>query len=799
LVIHGLLRRLLLCAVLLVPGMKLHAAEALFVSDIEFVGLQRISEGTVLNYLTLREGQVASREDIRLAVRALFRAGFFDDIAVRVDGERLIFVFEERPTIARFRVTGNKEIQTEQLQTILREQGLAEGRILDPSVLELMEAELERVYHGRGRYNVIVETDVEELENNLVDVTLRIREGAVSRIVDINFVGNEMFDDERLAAVLELRSSHFWSWLTSDDRYSRETLSGDLERLRSFYYDRGYADFEIDSVQVSLSPDRRDVYITIGVREGEVHTVAESRLRGDLIVPAEELEQLILLRDGDTFSMRMAEAGAQLMVRRLEAEGYAFAKVEPIPEVDAESKTVTVTYFVTPGRRAYVRSIVFRDVPGTDDEVYRREMRVFEGAWLNNARLERSKSRLERLPFVETVEVETAPVMGSSDEVDVIFDIKERNAGEFQVGIGYAGSTTGIMGNLSVSHTNFLGTGDTLNFSAVSSSFSRNLSVTHRDPYASIEGISRSVSLFYYDQSSLGRRLEEFDTTSFGAGVDYSYPISEYSFIGWGLSGSSNEITGSRPGSSLVVEEFLTNPDHGDVTISQFGSQEILKLGYEELVVTGRYIYDTRNRAIFANRGVRREISLAVTAPVGDIDYYQARFNQRNFFPLGAGYTLTTNINLGLVEPFGDTTELPPGKRFFAGSFDTIRGFRESYLGPRDVDVYDEDGELSHRGTGYPVGGRLRTFVQAELLLPNFLAEDRYAPPSNTQFALFLDAGNLYEDIDAFDVSEFRVSTGIAATFLTPMGALRFAFGYPLVKEDGDRTERLQFTIGSIF
>src|SRR5690606_28929817 len=237
----------------------------------------------------------------------------------------------------------------------------------------------------------------------------------------------------------------------------------------------------------------------------------------------------------------------------------------------------------------------------------------------------------------------------------------------------------------------------------------------------------------------------------------------------------------------------------GDVTSSRLGSTEILKLGYEELVLNGRYIYDTRNRAIFANRGVRRELSLALAAPVGDVEYYQARFSQRNFFPLGAGYTLTTNINLGLVEPFGDTTELPPGRRFFAGSFDTIRGFRESYLGPRDVDVYDEDGELVHRGTGYPIGGRLRTFVQTELLLPNFAAEDPTAPPSSSQFALFLDAGNLYKDIDAFDVSEFRVSTGIAATFLTPMGALRFAIGYPIVRKDGDETETLQFTIGSIF
>lgn len=802
--IHGPFQRLLVCAVILFAMAPVHAAERFVVSDIEMTGLQRISEGTVLNYLPIRVGDTVALEDIQLAVKALYRAGFFHDIRVRRDNNTLVFVFSERPTIAKFSISGNKEIETPQLEKILREQGLAEGRVFDRATLDLMEAELERVYHSRGKYNVAVESRVTELENNLVEVFLVIKEGMVSRIAAINIVGNEAFSEKRLKEEIELRASHFWSWMSSDDRYAREKLVGDIEKLRSFYYDRGYADFEAENVQVSLSPDKRDVFITIGVREGDIYTVEKNQLRGELIVPIEELEQFIFLKEGETFSMRIAEAGAQFMVRRLEAEGYAFAKVEPIPQVNRDSKTVSMIYHVDPGRRAYVRNIVFKGAPGTNDEVYRREMRVLEGAWLNNARVERSKVRVERLPFVERATVDTQPVPGSPDEVDVIFDIKERNAGEFSVGVGYAGSATGLMGNVSVTHTNFLGSGDSLNFSAVSSSFSRSLSIAHRDPYASIDGISRSISVFYRDGSAMGRRLEQFDTTSYGLGLDYSYPISEYSSIGWGISGSQNDLQNNRPGMSQLVEDFMTNPAHGDVTItplfiSEDGVVERVGLEYSEVALSGRYIYDTRNRSIFASRGMRRDIGLGIATPAGDVEYFQLTLGQRNFFPLGLGYTLTTNLNVGYAEPLGDSEELPPGKRFMAGGFDTIRAFRESYLGPIDEDVFDENGNLVRAGTEYPVGGRLRTFLQTELLLPNFTAEDPTAAPESTQFSIFLDTGYLFRNASDFDMDEFRVSTGVAATFLTPVGALRFAVGYPLRRQEGDRVERVQFTIGSVF
>ncbi|HEX6928248.1 MAG TPA: outer membrane protein assembly factor BamA, partial [Gammaproteobacteria bacterium] len=548
------------------------------------------------------------------------------------------------------------------------------------------------------------------------------------------------------------------------------------------------------------SPDKQNVYITVDVREGEVYTVSENLFRGELVVPQEQLERAILLKPEETFSMQVAEMGAEYMVRMLEAEGYAFAEVEPVPLVDRENKTVKVVYNVEPGRRAYVRNIVFKGSPGTRDSVFRREMRVFEGAWLNNARLDRSKVRLERLPFVENVEVETPAVPGAPDQVDVVFDIKERNAGQFQFGIGYAGSATGLIGNISVAHSNFLGTGDYVNFGLVSSSFSKSLSLTHRDPYATVDGISRAMSMFYRDSESLGRRLEEFTTVSYGGSLDYSYPVSEYSYLGWGVSASRNDISSRRPGTSLAIERFLTSPVHGDVSIVPLSARfDLVKLSYNEVTVNGQYVYDTRNRSIFATRGTRRSLSLTVATSPGDVNYYQAMIEQRNFFPLGGGFTVTTNFNIGVAEPYGDSIELPPGSRFYAGGFDSIRAFRESYLGPRDEDVFDADGNLVHDGTGYPVGGRLKTFLQTELLLPNFASEDPTDPPESTQFSLFVDTGNLFADVDDFDVDEFRASAGIAATFLTPIGALRFSYGYPIISEDGDELERIQFTIGSVF
>lgn len=800
--------------VLLIAGLQFgtiqeaNAAESFVVSDIELVGLQRISEGTVLNYLPVREGDTVTPDDVSSSIRALFRSGFFNDVAVRRDGTALIFVVQERPTIAEFNITGNKDIETEQLEKILRGEGMATGRVFERSVLDAVTSELERMYHSRGKYNVIIDYIVDELANNLVEIDLDIKEGQVSRIKAINIVGNEQFDDERLFEEIELKPSSFWSFISSDDQYAREKLLGDIESLKSFYLDRGYADFQVENIQVSLSPDKQDVFLTFILAEGDIYTVSGSELMGNLIVPAEQLERMILLKPGETFSQRMAEAGAQFMARRLEAEGYAFADVEPVPDVNREDRTVNVIYRVDPGRRIGVRSVVFKGAPGTNDEVYRRQMRQFEGAWLSNARLERSKVRIERMPFVERVESETVPVDGEDDLVDVEFNIAERSAGEFQVGVGYAGSATGLMGNVAVSHANFLGSGESVKLDLSSTSFQKTFSVTHGDPYSTIDGINRNTSVYYIERDSLARGFEQFTTETIGLSLDYTYPVSEYASVGWGVQASSNEVATQIPGASLSLENFMLDPAHGDVTLIPLVPRQefpnipayLAGLDYTEFGVSLRAGYDSRNRSIFATRGAQRSLRFTLVGAPGDIEYYSLNTTMRDFFGLGAGHTLTTRLDLALTDTYGSSSALPPSRRLLAGGFDTIRAFRESYLGPRDVNVFDPNtGELIHVGTGTPIGGKFRTFVQAELLLPNYFADDPDAPAESSQFGIFIDAGNLYESPSDFTFDDWRVSAGIAATFLTPVGALRFAFGVPISYEDGDELERFQFTIGSIF
>ncbi|MDX1454947.1 MAG: outer membrane protein assembly factor BamA [Gammaproteobacteria bacterium] len=792
----------LMMAVAIAP--RASAQEAFVLEDIEIAGLLRISEGTVLNYLPLTPGDTVGRDDIQVAVRSLFRAGFFKDIAVRRDGNVLIFVVEERPSIAAFEVIGNKDIETPVLMQILRSEGLAEGRVFDRSVLEGMETEIYRVYHSRGKYSVHINTQVKELPNNLVDVSIGINEGALASIRDINIIGNEVFSDELLLEQMQLEVSGFWSWTDDADKYSREALVGDLEALRSYYLDRGYADFNIIDVLVSLSDDREDVFLTLRVEEGDVYTVESSEFRGDLKTDEEALRSMIILKDGETFSMQLAEAGAIFMTRTFESRGYAFAEVEPVPEVDRENKTVKVVYQIDTGARTFARNIIFKGAPKTNDEVFRREMRQFESAWLSNALIERGKVRLERLPFVESVQSGTEPVVGEGDLVDVTYEIKERSAGNFLVGVGFGGSATGTLLNASVTHANFMGTGERVQVAAVSSSFSKQLVLSHTDPYSTINGVSRTLELIYRSSDSFGRGLEEFNTETYGAAADFSWPISEYEYFGVGLSANVNELTGTdsagQGGSSLTITNFITDPAHGETrSVPLNPTIDLIGIKYTDVNATASYSYDTRNRSIFATRGRQRILSVTAAGAPGDVDYYRGRISQRDFFPIGAGFTLTTIGTIRFADTYGETSELPPGQRFFAGGFDTIRGFRESYLGPRDETTYDADGNVAHIGTGFPTGGKLSTFAQVELLLPNYGAEDPTTPPENTQFSLFFDTGSLYEEFDDFDVDQFRTSAGVAATFLTPIGALRFSYGYPLRTRDGDRTERIQFTVGQVF
>ena len=490
-------------------------------------GLQRLSEGTVFNYLPINIGDTVDRVRIGEAIRALYGQNLFDNIEMRRDGETLLIVVHERPSIESFSIDGNKDIKTEDLMDSLRSVGLARGRTFDRSVLDNVEMFLREQYYDRGKYGVSIDTEITDRPNNTVRIQVNVKEGDRAKIRQVNLVGNNTFDDDEIRADFTLDTANWLSWIRQDDRYAKEALEGDLEILRSFYMDRGYADFKIDSTQVAISPNKKDIFVTINVDEGDLYTISEVKLVGDMVISEAYLRSLILAQPGSVFNQNLLTQTADLMNFRLGEEGYANSEVEPVPELDHEKKEASITFYVNPKSRVYVRNINFRGVDQVDDEVLRREMRQLEGSYLSNLLVDRSKVRLQRLPYVEGVEVDNTPVPGSPDLVDVDFDVEYRMPGQFSGGIGYSESQK-VMLNGSIVHTNFLGTGDRVAVQLNSGRFQKQYSVSHTDPYRTMDGIRRTLSLNYQDITRPTSASSEFSTTRAGATVDYGYPISEY-------------------------------------------------------------------------------------------------------------------------------------------------------------------------------------------------------------------------------------------------------------------------------
>lgn len=772
-------RAMLLCVLVIAAAFgSAHAGpeESFVVRDIRIEGLQRISEGTLLNYLPVNVGDRLDEQRIRSAIRAVYRAGFFRDVRFYRTGSTLIVEVEERPSIASFDISGNKDIETENLLDSLREMGLAEGRVFNRSTLEMVRQELVRQYHSRGKYGVQIGTRVEELPNNLVNVSINVTEGSASSIREINVVNNSAFPDEDLVGIMELQPTNWTSWLTGDDAYSRQKLTGDLEALRSYYMDRGYADFEIESTQVTISPTLEDMFLTLGIREGDVYKVGEIKFAGNLIIEEERLRQLVLLQPGDTFSLARATATAEYMKSLYGSRGFGFAEVNPYPDVNRESGTVDIVFAVQPGRRTYVNEIRFMGASGTQDEVFRREMRQFEGAWYVNNLVERSKTRIERLPFVERVEYETIPVPGEPDKIDIEYEIKQRQAGTFNFSIGY-GSGIGAILNTGITHSNVMGTGDYLALNLARTSFNQNYSITHRDPYATIDGVSRNLSAFYSKSDSLVRDASALNITQYGGRVSYDFPITEYMAVSLGVNAQHNELITNALTSSEELIEFVNN--NGSPFTTPFGDAT----EYDTFELIAGWGYDSRNRTIFADRGAQSQISLSVTTPFSDVEYYTFRYKQLKYVPMPLDLTLGFNGEVALGEPLGATTDYPPTRNFYAGGPDTVRGFRDNFLGPLD-------------SRGRPLGGAFRTYLQTELILPR---PGEGAGAGNYRFGFFYDIGNVYSSVSEFEAADLRSSAGVSAVWLTPLGVMRFSIGVPLRDKPGDLTERFQFSVGTVF
>jgi len=792
-------------ALLSVPAVLAQTAAGEFtVGDIRIEGLQRISEGTVYNYLPVNIGDRIDQRRIEESLRALYGTGFFRDVELRRDGGTLVVVVRERPSIESFTITGNKDIKTEDLEKSLRDVGLARGKTFNQSTLDEVERFLTDQYYSRGKYAVHVDTKIEELPDNRVRIAIDVAEGKRARIRQINVVGNEAFDDEELTDQFKLRTPNWLSWYRQDDRYSREELSGDIEKLRSYYMDRGYANFDVETTQVAIAPEKDDIYITLNLKEGDVYRVSDVKIAGNLVVPEPELMRLVQVRRGDVYSRKLITQTTELMALRLGRDGYAFAKIDPVPQENKETKEIALTFVVDPGNRAYVRRINFTGTTSINDDVLRREMRQMEGGYLSNAAVERSKQRLQRLPYIEKVEVETTPVPGTPDLVDVVFDIKEGLPGQFSGGIGYSESQSFILSGSFV-HSNFMGTGNRVAAELNGGQYSKIFSLSHTDPYTTIDGVSRTVSATYRKLEQYTRASSDFETETGTLGLDYSWPITEFQSVRMGLIAQRADLFTDPASSAREASDWVQNNGNTYVRTTQVGNPPIsfdfFGTKFDTFELAMGWSFDSRNRSIFADRGARHRFGASYTLPGSDVEYYTLTYDYLQFIPINRHFTIMWNTELGYGGAVGDTTSLPPFRNYFAGGPETVRGYRESRLGPKD-------------SFGNSYGGNIKVINQLELLLP---IPEKWR--NAARFSIFVDAGNVFsnEDIDfvgidgvtpvdyKFGFDKLRASTGVAVQWLAPLGVFRFSYAYPLNDEPGtnviygDETEGFQFSIGQAF
>ncbi|MCK9505448.1 MAG: outer membrane protein assembly factor BamA [Porticoccaceae bacterium] len=770
-------------------------ADVFVIEDIRLEGLQRVSAGTIFSAMPYKAGDLIDENSIKDITRSLFQTGYFSDIKIARDGGVLILVVEERPAVSEINFEGNKAIKTEDLMKALKENGLAEGQIFRQAILEGMIQELQRQYVSQGRYGAIVDTEVQDLPRNRVAINVNVKEGDVAKIKMINIVGNRDFDEEDLLDEFELRTTGWFSWISGNDKYAREKLSGDLERLESWYLDRGYLQFGINSTQVSVSPDKQSVFISVNITEGDVYTVGKIDLAGELIVPEEEVRRYITLKEGERFSQQQMTSSSELITQRLGNDGYAFADVKGYPEVNEDDKTAKITFFVNPGKRAYVRRIEFRGNSKTSDEVLRREMRQMESGAASTALIEHSKVRLERLGFFKEVQVETKEVPGTGDQLDVVYTVEEQPSGSIGASVGFAQGYGLVLGG-NLQENNFLGTGNKVGIGINRSTYQTNVQFSFTDPYFTTDGVSAGFNVFYRATDYGEFNLANYTTDSFGTGVNFGYPLSETASLGFGLNYENLSIDlGSF--TSLEIEDFVnTNGDQ-----------------YDMFSFSVNLVKSTLNRGVFATRGHSQRLGLEVTVPGSDAEYYKLSYSGQYYQPLTNSLTLRLRSDLGYGDAYGDLDRLPFFKNFYGGGFGSVRGFKRNTLGPQDTPAKicstgarpedNPDCELIDVDDPDPFGGNILVEMGAEIIFPlPFLKDQR-----SVQASLFFDAGNVFDtdcgdtQLNCFepDAGELRYSTGIGATWLSGFGPITVSLGKALNSSDEDDTEFFQFSLGQTF
>jgi outer membrane protein insertion porin family len=740
------------------------AFEPFEVLDIRVEGLQRISAGTVFNYLPIKVGQTIDTEDTVFAVKALFKSGFFNDVSLERDGPVLVVYVKERAAISSIDIEGNKDLDSEELLEGLKEIGLAEGRVFDRSLLEKVEQELRRQYFSRGKYAVKIDTTVTPLDRNRVGILINVSEGRAARIKQINIIGNHQFSDKDLLDEFSLTTPNMFSFFTKSDQYSKQGLSADLETLRTYYLDRGYLKFNINSTQVSITPDKKDIYVTINVTEGHQYKISEVTLSGDLVVPADELFPLIRINPGDVFSRKQVTESVDRISTLLGDQGYAFANVNTAPEMDDEAFEVNLGFFVDPGKRVYVRRINIAGNTGTRDEVLRREMRQMEGGWYSTEQVERSRTRIDRLGFFEDVNVETPTVPGTTDQLDVNYSVTETSSGSVTAGAGFSQSS-GVLFNASIQQENFLGSGKRVAFTFDNSEINTVYRFAYTNPFWTVDGVSRGFSLGYRKTDADEANLSDYSTDTRNADINFGIPVNEYDTIRFsvGYQGLDLKANSSSPDQ---VTDFIDQ--HGD--------------SFDDAVFTASWSHDSRNRILFTDTGGLQRISLETTTPGSGLEYYKLTYQQQRFIPLTRELTLGLKGNLGYGDGFGDFEQLPFFENFFAGGVRSVRGFEDNTLGPRDSD-------------GDPIGGAFLVVFNAEVIFPIPFVEDA----KGVRLSAFFDVGNVFEDYDSFDAGDLRYSVGLAGLWLSPLGPISMSLGFPLNAESDDDEQRFQFTVGTFF
>jgi outer membrane protein insertion porin family len=755
-------------------GIKPALADEFTVADIEVEGLQRVSAGSVFSAFPVNIGERMDETRLADAIKDLFRTGLFTDIQASRDEGVLILSVRERPSISSIEIEGNKNIETEMLMDALAGAGLEEGQVFRRATLEKLELEILRSYIAQGRYNARVKATAEELPRNRVAIRLDINEGSVAAIQHINIVGNEDLSDEELIGLFELRTSSWWNSLTNKDKYARERLSGDLESLRSFYLDRGYLDFNVESSQVSISPDKQEVFIAISVNEGPQYTISDIRLRGELIVGEEELRKFIPVKEGDVFSRAQMTAISEALSFRLGREGYAFANVNAVPE-PGEDNTAAVTFFVEPGKRAYVRRVNFDGNVSTKDEVLRQEMTQMEGGVASSDRIEFSKTRLERLGFFQTVDVETVPVPGTDDLVDVNYSVQEQPTGSLSASVGFS-QNSGVILGASVSENNFFGTGKRVSFGVNFSDSVKSANVSYLDPYYTVDGVSRGFSLFARETDYEEEDISSYLLDEYGGRLTFGYPTDSITRLNFGAGVTQSKI---KPGvfSAQEVRDFIV--DEGDSFTNYF--------------LFGSWRRSTLNRGVLPTNGYSHSLSLDVAVPGSDLTFYKATHKTDFYFPLtdSANWVFRARSEIGYGDGYGDRSQMPFFEHFYSGGYGSVRGYEANSLGNKAEraagDFSDPD----------PFGGNVLTEGGLELIFPTPFAGDS----RSMRTSFFVDAGQVFDTERGFDpeLGEVRTSAGVSFQWITAVGPLAFSLAKPLNDKSGDDTQVFQFSLGQTF